>query len=156
MTLLFNSRLRALWAFTALAGLLGYWVAATEGLINVYRIILPGDTLPDGSYPYSSGFWEVNAGFSAASLLLLALSLVALFLTREQDEYFHKLRLESIQFAVYAQFVAGMLAFAYFYLSPGYQMGNTFQAISGIACGTFLTAYAGHYYARVYTKTEQD
>lgn len=156
MVLLFPSRYRAIGVCVALAGLLGYCVASTGGLINVYRVISSGNTFPDGSYPYPSDFREVNAVFGNASLCFLVLGIIAVFMAREPDEYCYKIRLESIQFAASAQFLTGLAAFAYFYFTPGYRIENTFQAIIGLACGTFLLAYALRYYAVIYIKPGQD
>lgn len=156
MALLFSAPYRATGAVLALTGLSCYCVASTEGLINMYRMILPGNTLPDGTYPYPSDFWEVNAVFGHVSLCFLVIGLITLFLAKEPDEYFYKLRLESIQFAVYAQFLVGLAAFTYFYFTPGYQIENTFQSIVGLVCGTFLVAYVLRYYVNVYFKAVQD
>ena len=156
MALLFPARYRAKGAFLALAGLLGFCVASTDGLINVYRVILPGNTLPDGSYPYPPDFWQMNAILEGVSLCFLAAGIATVFLAREPDEYFYKMRLEAIQFAVYAQFVTGLAAFAYAYFTPGYRIENAFQAIAGVACGTFLLAYVLHYYSASHFKSDRD
>jgi hypothetical protein len=152
----FSGRYRATGIFLAIAGFLCLWVASCDGLINVYRIVLPERTLPDGAYPYPADFWDVNAVFGIISACMLTLGAAMLFLAKERDEYFYKIRLESIQFAVFAQFAAGLTAFAYFYFTPGYQMENTFQAILGFAGGTFLAAYVLRYYANGYFKADQD
>jgi hypothetical protein len=156
MTRSFSARYRATGIFLTIAGLLCLWVASSEGLINVYRIILPAHTLPDGSYPYPANFWDVNAVFGMVSACMLTVGAAIVFLAKEPDEYFYKIRLESIQFAVVAQFLIGLIAFTYFYFTPGYQIENTFQAILGLAGGTFLVAYALRYYATVYFKAGQD
>lgn len=156
MALSFPARYRATGIFLAIAGFLCLWVASWEGLINVYRIILPGRTLPDGAYPYPANFWDINAAFGMVSACMLTVGAAMVFLAKEPDEYFYKIRLESIQFAVIAQFVVGLIAFAYFYFTPGYQIENTFQGILGLACGTFLAAYVLRYYANSYFKADQD
>lgn len=156
MMLLFSARYRATGLFIAFAGLLGCCVASTEGLINVYRIFLPDQTWADGSYPYPSNFWEVNALLNNVSLCLLAFGIIALLLTKEPDEYFYNLRLESIQFAVYAQFVVGLVVFAYFYFTPGYHIENAFAAIIAFVSATFLLAYLIRYYVIAYFKQGND
>ena len=156
MALVLSARYRAAGVFLAITGFLCLWTASCEGLINVYRIILPGYTQPDGSYPYPANFWDVNAVFGMVSVCMLTLGGALVFLTKEQDEYFYKIRLESIQFAVIAQFLVGLIAFAYFYFTPGYQMENTFQGILGMASGTFLVTYALRYYASIYFNADQD
>ncbi|SDE45909.1 hypothetical protein SAMN04487996_105108 [Dyadobacter soli] len=156
MALLSSARYRAAGVFLALAGLLGFCVASTEGLINVYRIILPGNTLPDGAYPYPPEFWGVNAILSDVSICFLVIGMAAVFLAKERDEYLERIRLESVQFAVYAQFLVGLVAFAYVYCTPGYQIENTFQGIMGMACGAFLVAYGLRYYYIVHIKTDEE
>ena len=156
MALSLPARYRAAGFFLALTGLLCLWVAYSEGLINFYRIILPGNTLPDGSYPYPSNFWDINAVFEKCSLCSLAIGVATAFLAKEPDEYFYQIRLESIRFAVSAQFLVGQIAFGYFYFTPGYRMENTFQDILGLACGSFLVAYVLRYYSMIYFKQEKD
>lgn len=156
MALLIPARYRASGALLALTGLLGFCVASTEGLINVYRIILPGNTSPDGGYLYPPEFWEVNAVLGNVSLFLLAIGMAAVFLAKERDEYLRQIRLESVQFAVYAQFLVGLTAFTYFYFTPGYRIENTFQGIVGLVCGTFLIVYVLRYYYIVHFKTGRD
>lgn len=156
MALPLPARYRANGLFLVLAGLTGFWVASTNGLINLYRVILPGDTLPDGSYPYPANFWEINAALEVGSLCSVAVGIVAVFLAREPDEYFYRIRLESLQFALFAQFLTGLLAFAYFYLVPGYQLANTVQGIMGLSFGSFLVTYVLRYYFVIYFKTGQD
>ena len=156
MALSISARYRAAGIFLATAGFLGLWVASWEGLINVYRVILPAYTLPDGAYPYPANFWDVNAVFGIVSACMLTIGAAMVFLGKEPDEYFYRIRLESIQFAVIAQFLVGLIAFAYFYFTPGYQIENTFQGILGMACGTFLVTYVLRYYASIYFKTDQD
>ena len=156
MALSLSARYRAAGVFLAITGFLCLWAASCEGLINVYRIILPEYAQPDGSYPYPANFWDVNAVFGIVSACMLTIGGALVFLTKEQDEYFYKIRLESIQFAVFAQFLAGLIAFAYVYFTPGYQMENTFQGILGLACGTFLVTYALRYYTSIYFNADQD
>lgn len=138
----------------ALTGLFGYAVATTEGLINVYRVILPGRVFPDGSYPYPDNFWSINAILEIASVCFVMLGIMVIFLSRERDEFFYKIRLESIQFAMYAQFVVSLLAFAYFYFTPGYHLANTFVPILGMGLGSFIVAYVLRYYYSVYFRTD--
>ncbi|MBO9611190.1 MAG: hypothetical protein J7619_00775 [Dyadobacter sp.] len=149
-------RYRPVGVLLTIAGFLCLWAASCEGLINVYRIILPGHTLPDGSYPYPANFRGVNAVFGIVSACMLTVGAAMVFLAKEPDEYFYKVRLESIQFAVFVQFLVGLIAFAYFYFTPGYQMENTFQAILGLACGAFLVAYPVRYYTGIHFKADQD
>lgn len=156
MALSRSARYRAAGVFLAITGFLGLWVASWEGLINVYRIILPAYTLPDGAYPYPANFWDVNAVFGMVSACMLTIGAALVFLAKEPDEYLYKIRLESIQFAVIAQFLVGLIAFAYFYFTPGYQMENTFQGILGMASGTFLVTYVLRYYASIYFNADQD
>ena len=40
----------------------------------------------------------------------ITIGVAMVFLAAEPDEYFYKIRLESIQFAVVAQFVVGLIA----------------------------------------------
>lgn len=146
MTLLLPAHYRTKALFMALAGVTGFSIATTEGLINFYRIILPGNTLPDGGYPYPSNFWEVNSVLESASVCCIVVGIIGLFIVREPDEFYYKIRLESMQFAMYIQFFVMASLFSYFYFSPGYQMINTFQAILGIGFGAFLVAYVLRYY----------
>jgi hypothetical protein len=131
MALSRSSRYRAAGVFLAITGFLGLWVASWEGLINVYRIILPGYTLPDGAYPYPANFWDVNAAFGMVSACMLTIGTALVFLAKEPDEYLYKIRLESIQFAVIAQFLVGLIAFAYFYLHPVIKWKIHFRAFWG-------------------------
>ncbi|WP_157488171.1 hypothetical protein [Dyadobacter crusticola] len=154
--LLLPAQFRALGLSLVAAGLSGFWIATSNGLINLFRVISPGRVLPDGSYPYPPHFWEVNAVSEIVSLCFIVAGIAAVFLAKEPDEYYYKIRLESIQFAVAAQFVVGLLAFTYFYISPGYQMANAFQSILGMAGSSFVAAYLLHYYFKIYFKPEQD
>jgi hypothetical protein len=154
MALLFPAHYRAKGLFLGLAGLLGFCIASNNGLINFYRIILPNQTLPDGSYPYPANFWAINSAFADVSLCLVIIGVVAVFLAKEPDEYLYRIRLESIQFAVVVQFVVGLIAFAYFYITPGYQMADIYPSILGMNGCSFLMAYLMHYYFVKYFKSE--
>lgn len=154
--LLLPAHYRAKGLLAAFAGLIGFLVASNNGLINLYRIILPGLTRPDGSYPYPAHFWDVNAVFQNVSVCLVLMGIMAVFLAREEDEFFYKVRLESIQFAMYTQFAVSLASFAFVYFSPGYQLVNAFTAILAFGLGSFLIAYVFRYYYSVYFQAEQN
>jgi hypothetical protein len=141
---------RAKGLLASFTGLIGFLIASNNGLINLYRIVLPDFTMPDGSYPYPAHFWEVNAVFQSVSVCLVLLGIVAVFFAREEDEFFYKIRLEAIQFAMYTQFAACLVSLAYFYFAPGYQLVNAFTAILAVGLGSFFVAYVLRYYYSVY------
>ncbi|MHA4739396.1 hypothetical protein [Dyadobacter sp. MSC1_007] len=155
MTLLLPAHYRAKALFTALAGLAGFMVASAEGLINLYRIILPGRTMPDGAYPYPSNFWQINSMLESGSVCLIALGVLGLFLAREPDEFYYKIRLESMQYAVFVQFFVMLASFCYFYFTPGYEMINTFQGILGLGFSSFLVTYVLRYYYVIFFQADQ-
>jgi hypothetical protein len=154
MTLLFPTHYRVKGLFLALTGLSGFGVASSNGLINFYRFILPDYTLPDGSYLYPANFWELNSVFTDVSLCFVIVGIAAVFMAKEPDEYFYRIKLESIQFAVMVQFLVGLTAFAYFYITPDYNMANTYPGILGMSCCSFVIAYLLCYYLIRYFKPE--
>lgn len=152
--LLLPAHYRAKGLLAAFTGLIGFLIASNNGLINLYRIVSPDFTMPDGSYPYPAHFWEVNAVFQSVSVCLVLLGIIAVFLAREEDEFFYKIRLESIQFAMYAQFTVSLASLAYFYFAPGYQLINAFAAILALGLGSFFVAYVLRYYYSVYFQAD--
>jgi hypothetical protein len=146
-------RAKGLWM--ALTGLTGFAVAANNGLINLYRIMDADQTRADGSYPYPAQFWQVNTVLEIFSVGLVVVGMLALFLAKDPDEFFYKIRLEAIQFAMYTQFLVALSAFAYFYCTPGYQLSQTFQGILGLSYASFLVSYVLRYYYSLYFQTRQ-
>lgn len=146
MILPFPDHYRVKGLFLALAGLSSFGIASNNGLINFYRVILPDHTLPDGSYPYPANFWEMNAAFTDVSLCFVIVGIAAVFMAKEPDEYFYRIRLESIQFAVAVHFLVGLTVFVYFYLTPDYHIANAYPGVLGISCCSFIMAYLLYYY----------
>lgn len=152
--LLLPAQYRAKGLLAIFTGLIGFMIASNNGLINLYRIIFPDLIMPDGSYPYPAHFWDVNAVFQSVSVCLALVGIIAVFLAKEVDEFFCKIRLESIQFAVYTQFAVSIASLAYFYFAPGYQLVNAFSAILSLGLGSFFVAYVLRYYYSVYFQTD--
>jgi hypothetical protein len=132
--------------FAVLVGLAGLWMAETEGLINIYRILWPDRTLPDGSYPYPPEFWSVNSLLSYATTALIALGILLFLFTKEPDEFHYNARLEATQFAVVSGLLGAVLLLGYFVLAPGYQLINTITSILGTGVLAFGTTYVARYY----------
>jgi glucan phosphoethanolaminetransferase (alkaline phosphatase superfamily) len=137
-------------------GLLGLSVASQEGLINVYRILAPGNAIADGSYPYPANFWQINAIFEYTSIALVAVGLLCFFMSRERDEFYYKVRLESIQFAILMQLCVGVVMYCFFYFSGNYQMENTFTAILSVSFAGFWIAHISRYYYMIRLRSNED
>lgn len=152
--LLLPAHYRAKGLLATFTGLIGFLIASNNGLINLYRVIFPELTMPDGSYPYPAHFWEVNAVLLSVSVCLALVGIMAVFLAKEEDEFFYKIRLESIQFAMYTQFAVSLASLVYFYFMPGYQLVNAFVAILALGLGSFFVAYLLRYYYSVYFQAE--
>jgi hypothetical protein len=131
-------------------GLASLLIATNNGLINLYRILQPEHVMHDGSYPYPANFWDINAAFLSGAVCFVVLGIVAVFLAKEPDEFFYKVRLESIQFAIYAQFIVMLASFAFFYLTPGYQLINTWVSILGLGLSSFFVTYVLRYYYAIF------
>ncbi len=110
-------KINGLWL--SLTGVLGMWFVIANGLINVYRVLEPGKTMADGGYPYPDSFMHVNSIIGHLSVALLILGLAFFFFSRERDEYFYRVRLESLQFAVVWQLVATVALGLYFSVVEG-------------------------------------
>ncbi|MCF0051654.1 hypothetical protein LXM25_16415 [Dyadobacter sp. LJ53] len=108
----------------------------------------------DGSYPYPANFWDINATFLSGALCFVVLGIAAVFLAKEPDEFFYKVRLESIQFAFYAQFIVMLALFAFFYLTPGYQLINTWVSILGLGLSSFFLTYVLRYYYAIFFQSD--
>ncbi|KAA0993452.1 hypothetical protein [Dyadobacter aurulentus] len=154
--LLFPSAFKRNGLLMIAVGMVGLAVASQEGLINVYRLLLPGDTLSDGSYPYPSDFWQKNIILEYTSIALMVLGLLFFFLSKERDEFFYKIRLESIQFAILSQLLVAGLLYCFFYFSGKYQMENTFTAILSLSFAGFWITYIARYYYIVRFRAEKD
>jgi ABC-type branched-subunit amino acid transport system permease subunit len=125
---------------------IGLWISSQNGLINLYRIILPGETLPDGSYPYPPDFWENNLILTYIAAGLMVAGLLCFFLSRERDEFFYKVRLESIQFAIIAQLFIAIALYSCLYLSGIFEMENTLTGILTISFACFWLTFSLRYY----------
>lgn len=150
MMQLFPTHYRTKGLLAVLTGLAGFLIASNNGLINVYRILLPGNTMPNGSYPYPANFWDVNSVLESGSICFIVLGLIGFFLASEPDEFYYNVRLESIQFAMFTQLAVSLGSFAYFYFMPGYQLVNTFECILALGFGSSLVAYVLRYYYTIY------
>lgn len=136
-------KINGLWM--SLAGALGMWFAASGGLINVYRLLVPGNTLADGSYPYPVSFLPITSVIGHVSVALLILGLAFFFFSREKDEFFYRVRLESLQFAVVWQLATTILMGTYFSFFGKSTLENTLPIIVTASATGFWLLFALRY-----------
>jgi hypothetical protein len=139
-----------------MVGFTGALVATQNGLINIYRLVSPGKILTDGSYPYPTDFWYHNQILTNISIALMVVGLLSFFLSRERDEFYYKVRLESIQFAILTQLAVAITLFGFFSLSESYQLQNTITAILTISFAGFWATFLLRYYYVVLVKADKD
>ncbi|WP_026632497.1 hypothetical protein [Dyadobacter alkalitolerans] len=156
MKLLLPTHYRAKGLLAVSIGLTGMLIATNNGLVNFYRILQPERAMNDGSYPYPANFWDINATFLSGAVCLVVVGIIALFLAKEPDEFFYKVRLESIQFAIYVQFIVMLALFAFFYFTPGYQLINTWVSILGLGLSSFFVTYVLRYYYAVFFQSDRN
>ena len=144
-TMIFPSQLKVLGLWMSVIGLLGLWFATSGGLINVFRILEPEKTWPDGSYPYPPSFLPITSLIGHASVALLVLGLVLFFFSREKDEYLYHVRLESLQFAVVWQLAATVLLGLYFAFFGVISMENALPIIITMGVAGFWLLFVLRY-----------
>lgn len=143
--LVLPKRFKVIGLLAAALGILLTLVATQEGLINVYRLLDPKE-YPGGGQPYPPNFWEINTIFEYCSIGMMVVGLLCFFLAKEPDEFFYKVRLDSIQWAVAMQVLTGIGMYSYFYLSGNYEMHNTYVAILTSGLIAFWLTFILHYY----------
>lgn len=154
MRFLLPSKFRIIGLVMMVAGLAGVWLATSNGLINVYRIIDPAKALANGSYPYPADFWSVNQFVGFASISLTIVGLLAFFFSREQDEFMYRVRLESLQFAAVAQVGVTICLSTYFSFKGDVPLENLMPAIITISIVGFWLLHIIRYSYIVYFKSE--
>ena len=137
-------------------GLIGNWIAATNGLINLYRVVDPSKTLSDGAYPYPANFWQLNQAVGYCSISLVILGLLLFFFSKEQDEYIYAVRLESIQFAAVAQIGITIGLSLYFLLTASRPLDNYFPTIVMVSVFGFWLLFITRYSYIVYVKSKSN
>lgn len=136
-------------------GILGILVASQNGLINLYRIF-NSQTFLNGGQAYPPNFWEINRIVEYGSIGMMVAGLLCFFLAKEPDEFFYKVRLDSIQWAVSAQVFTAMAMFCFFYISGDYEMPNTFVAILTLSLIAFWLIFVLRYYYVLWIKEKDD
>lgn len=143
---LFPPALKTRGLVAALTGLGLLWVSEAEGLINLYRIVLPGYAFPDGSYPYPPEFRTINGALWFFAAGMVATGLLLFLFSREKDEFHYTARLEALQFGLGFGLLGAALLFGYFVVMPGYQLINTTTAVLGTGVSVSGLAYIARYY----------
>jgi hypothetical protein len=113
-------------------------------------------TSPDGAQPYPSNFWEINMVVEYCSIGMMIMGLLCFFLAKESDEFFYKVRVDSIQWAVFAQVFTAVGMYSFFYLSGGYDMHNTFVAILTLSLIAFWLTFIFRYYLVIWLTERKD
>ena len=129
-------------------GALGAWAAETNGLINVFRLIDPAQTYPDGSYPYPPSFGAINHLFAGGSLLLIAGGLLLFFFSGERDEYTKRIQLEALRFAALVQ--VGVVVGFVLYSELTTSLFNFREAVSTGSLLMFWATFVLRYYYVLY------
>jgi len=137
-----------------LLGPLGIWFATSKGLINVYRIIDPAKTYADGSYPYPPGFWQVNQLVAYISLGIVICGLIFFFFSKEKDEFFYNVRLESLQFATISQIGLTFCSCIYAFFTKAEPMENLLPGLIAFSTAGFWVLYIIRYSYIVYFKAK--
>jgi len=146
-----NFKTKGLIVFTL--GLIGMLVTSQNGLINVYRLLMPDQTNPDGSYPYPSNFFEYNYLLGICSVFLSIVGLLCFFFSREKDEFLHSIKLQSIQFAVAVQICMSMIIGVYYMISPYQSVVNALSGLVIFVLISFWPVYIARYYYLVNIKS---
>ncbi|CAN5862763.1 hypothetical protein BH24BAC1_BH24BAC1_24610 [soil metagenome] len=152
--LLLPPEFKKLGLWMLLLGLLGIWVATSEGLINVYRIIDPAKVWADGSYPYPANFWQVNQLFGYFSVGTIICGLLFFFFSKEKDEFFYKVRLESLQFASITQVSLTFCACIYAFFARSEAMERILPSLVTLSVVCFWILYFLRYSYIVYFKAK--
>jgi len=96
-------RTASLWLLAL--GVVGVCLTTSNGLINVYRVLDPAPTMPDGSYPYPASFWQLNQALGLLSVGLFSLGSGGFLFARGADEFQQHLRRTALQYAAVTQLV---------------------------------------------------
>ncbi len=155
-TMLLPSQFKINGLWMSLTGLLGMWFVAAGGLINVFRILVPENTWPDGSYPYPPTFMPINSVIGHISVALLIVGLVFFFFSKEKDEYLYHVRLEALQFAVIWQLAATVLMALYFSFFGTIPLESGLPIIITASAVGFWALFTLRYCYVAYLKSRQE
>lgn len=135
------------------SGIVGNLISSQNGLINVYRLF--GSSL-NGRQPYPPNFRDINLILEYCSISMMVVGLLCFFLAKEPDEFFYKVRLDSIQWAVSAQVLTAISMQAFCYISGDYEMPNTYVATLTLSFMSFWATFILRYYYVLWVKEKTD
>ena len=131
-------------------GFIGIWIATSNGLINVYRIIAPSKMHNDGGYPYPSNFWEVNKVFQYISMAVAFCGFLFVLFSKEKDEFFKNVRSQSLQFASITMLGLTICAIMYTFFARSETVQNLLPAFVGFNVSGFWILFILHYLYKGY------